>query len=63
MKRNMKIERFIRSGKRGTRFYFRVIGGNGEPMAQSEGYNTPRARNNAIKKLQENLAGAKVVDA
>lgn len=33
------------------RYYFRVRAGNGKIIAQSEGYNTKRARDNGIRAL------------
>jgi uncharacterized protein YegP (UPF0339 family) len=42
-----------------TRYYFRILGDNGEVIAQSEGYTQ---RHNAIEVLNKYFPKAKVVD-
>lgn len=52
-----------RSGKKNkpTQTYFRIKAGNGEIIAQSEGYNRERDCLDTVKRLQEDLFRAEVV--
>jgi uncharacterized protein YegP (UPF0339 family) len=42
-----------------TRYYFRIVGDNGETIAQSEGYTQ---RHNAVEVLNKYFPAAKVVE-
>jgi uncharacterized protein YegP (UPF0339 family) len=50
---------FLRVPTFQTRFYFRIVGDNGETIAQSEGYTQ---RHNVIEVLNKYFPKARVVD-
>ncbi len=52
-----RFSSLVKNGRRYKRFYFRLVASNGEIVAQSESYNTARARN----KTAALLARAKMV--
>ena len=61
--RRGKFERFHRSdGKFEMKYYFRLKAGNGEIIAQSEGYNTAAARDKGIRSVRLNALTARVVN-
>lgn len=51
----------IFKGRNG-QYYFRLKAGNGEIIAQSEGYATKSAARNGIESVKKNAAGAPVED-
>ncbi len=59
MKKTLKIQKHTAkyrpagTPKFKSRYYFRIVARNGEIVAQSEGYNTARARNKTAKLLAE----------
>jgi len=58
MKRAGKVILF----RRKSGFYFRIIGGNGKVVAQSEGYKTKQSRMRGIRSAWNALAFGGVVD-
>lgn len=60
--RRGKIVRFSRLGLLGRRYYFRPVGRNGEPLGQSEGYNSPSARDHGMEAARQVFIHGDVVD-
>lgn len=59
MASKLRIELFDRISIFGRRWYFRVVRlGTNERIAASEAYNSPRARNEAVALLQQDLRSA-----
>lgn len=59
----MKIEVFSRRGLRGKRWYFRVRAGNGEIVAQSEGYSRRIDAIGTVHALRSAIPQAEIIDA
>lgn len=49
----MKFQIFTRRGLRGRRWYFRLRANNGEPVCQSEAYNSERAARGGIEAVRK----------
>ena len=62
MKRIGRYERFERTGKRGRRYYFRLVAGNGEIVGHCQAYKSPEARDKGIRSMRFNAPLARVVD-
>jgi len=56
----IKFEVFKRWGLRGPRWYFRIRAGNGEPIAQSEGYKNKADAFSAIDLLRHFSSRAEI---
>jgi uncharacterized protein YegP (UPF0339 family) len=62
MERNrVSFEIFSRFTIRGRRWYFRMKAGNGETIAQSEGYTRPEAALDAVTLIQRTALTASVI--
>lgn len=60
----MKVEIFSRKKLLGSpKWYFRVIAGNGEVVAQSEGYSRRIDAMSTIRLIRSQLPSAEIVDA
>lgn len=57
----MKFVTFDRLTLFGRRWFFTIVGSNGEPLAQSEAYNDPAPRDWAINLIKRDAATAKRV--
>jgi uncharacterized protein YegP (UPF0339 family) len=60
----VKVQVFSRKKLLGRRqWYFRVVGGNGETVAQSEGYFNRADLMSTLRLLRSQLPSAEIVDA
>ncbi len=48
----MRFETFEREGKRGTRWYWRMVGDNNEKMGPSQAYKSPEARDKTVRTIK-----------
>ncbi|HET7255615.1 MAG TPA: YegP family protein [Xanthobacteraceae bacterium] len=59
----IRFETFERLTLRGRRYFFRlVVVGNSEIIAQSEAYNSARARDHAIRLIRHGAFEARVIE-
>lgn len=54
--------KFVLNKDKAGEFRFKLVAGNGETIAVSEGYKTKAGAMNGIKSVQENAATAKIED-
>lgn len=59
---SLKFEMYDRLTLMGRRYFFRVKGGNGEIVVQSEGYTRRESAMHTIQLLRQNLQFAEIVD-
>lgn len=59
----MRFETYEREGKRGTRFYWRMVGDNNEKMGPSQPYRSAEARDKTVRtiKAEAELAPVRAV--
>lgn len=57
----MKFVKFDRLTFFGRRWFFTIVGDNGEPLAQSEAYNSAANRNRGIYLIQHDAGNADIV--